>query len=62
MNRLNKRERIEQRRALIESYTNPPFQNLKARLAKLDATAQRARLVQLVLDRATERAAAKEAA
>jgi hypothetical protein len=62
MSRLNKRERIEQRRALIESYTNPPFMNLKARLAKLDATANQAALTRLVLAKAAERKAMLEVA
>jgi hypothetical protein len=47
-------KRIE-RRELIESYCNPPFQNLKARMAKIDAAANKAALTQLVLKRAAER-------
>jgi hypothetical protein len=62
MSRLNKRERIEQRRALIESYCNPPFMGLKARLAKLNAEADKAALTRLVLAKAAERKAIREAA
>jgi hypothetical protein len=53
--------RIE-RRELINSYCNPPFQNLKARLAKCDAARQRTRLTGLVIDRAAERAANRQPA
>jgi hypothetical protein len=62
MDRLNKRERIEQRRALFESYCNPPFTGLKARLAKLNAEANKAALICLVLARAAECHSAREAA
>jgi hypothetical protein len=62
MDRLNKRERIEQRRALIEGYCNPPFMGLKARLAKLNAEANKAALIRLVLARAAECHSAREAA
>jgi hypothetical protein len=54
-------KRIE-RRELIESYCNPPFQNLKARLAKIEAAANKAALTQLVLKRAAERKTLGEAA
>jgi hypothetical protein len=60
MNRLNRREKAEQRDALIASYVNPPFMNLKARLAAVEAKNQQARLRSLVIERAAERAATRQ--
>jgi hypothetical protein len=62
MTQLNKRERIERRRELIESYCNPPFMGLKARMMKLNAEANKAALTRLVLTKAAERKAEREAA
>jgi hypothetical protein len=62
MNRLNRREKAEQRDALIASYVNPPFMNLKARLAEVEKKNQIARLRRAVLARADERAAQRGAA